>query len=81
VAGSLEVDQARLRDARLAEAASHSYSLDAPVRGGSGITALAELLGEDDGRIEHQLAGLAAAPRAAENCGCLRWNARHVVAQ
>ena len=31
------------------------FSLDAPVRGGSGITALAELLGEDDGRIEHML--------------------------
>jgi RNA polymerase sigma-B factor len=53
--GNLGVDQARLRDARLAEVASHPCSLDAPMSGGTGITALSDLLGEDDPQIEHML--------------------------
>jgi RNA polymerase sigma-B factor len=55
LAGNLGVDQASLRDARLAEAASHPCSLDAPMSGGAGLTALNDLLGEDDPRIEHML--------------------------
>ena len=55
LAGSLGVNRASLRDARLAEVASHPYSLDAPMSGGAGITALADLLGEDDPRIDHML--------------------------
>ncbi|MDQ2874699.1 MAG: sigma-70 family RNA polymerase sigma factor [Actinomycetota bacterium] len=53
--GNLGVDQASLRDARLAEVASHPCSLDAPIGGGAGITALTDLLGEDDPQIEHML--------------------------
>jgi len=55
LAGNLGVDGASLRDARLAEAASHPCSLDAPASGGAGITALADLFGEDDPQIEHML--------------------------
>jgi RNA polymerase sigma-B factor len=53
--GNLGVDQASLVDARLAEVASHPCSLDAPISGGAGITALTDLLGEDDPQIEHML--------------------------
>jgi len=53
--GNLGVDQASLLDARLAEVASHPCSLDAPMSGGAGITALTDRLGEDDPQIEHML--------------------------
>jgi RNA polymerase sigma-B factor len=55
LAGNLGVDRASLGEARLAEAASHPFSLDAPMGGGAGISALADLLGEDDPQIEHML--------------------------
>ena len=54
LAGNLGVDRASLGEARLAEAAGHPFSLDAPM-GGAGISALADLLGEDDPQIEHML--------------------------
>jgi RNA polymerase sigma-B factor len=56
LAGRLGADRGRLADARLAEAARHPASLDTPVRGAGGVTALAELLGDDDQGIEHMLA-------------------------
>jgi RNA polymerase sigma-B factor len=55
LAGNLGVDRASLGEARLAEAAGHPSSLDAPMGGGAGISALADLLGEDDPQIEHML--------------------------
>jgi RNA polymerase sigma-70 factor (sigma-B/F/G subfamily) len=56
LAARLAVSPADLAAARLAEAASRPFSLDFPVTGGPGPAGLAELLGEDDPRIEHMLA-------------------------
>jgi RNA polymerase sigma-B factor len=55
LAGRLGVDRGSLENARLAEAARYPASLNTPVHGPAGITALAELLGEDDRGIEHML--------------------------
>jgi RNA polymerase sigma-B factor len=56
LAARLGVSAADLREARLAETAFRPVSLDAPVTSESGTVSLAELLGEDDRRIEHMLA-------------------------
>jgi RNA polymerase sigma-B factor len=56
LAARLAVSPADLSAARLAEAASRPFSLDFPATGGSGPASVAELLGEDDPRIEHMLA-------------------------
>jgi RNA polymerase sigma-B factor len=44
-----------LREARRAELACHPGSLDAPLRGGPGTAALADLLGAEDPQLEHML--------------------------
>jgi RNA polymerase sigma-B factor len=44
-----------LREARRAELAFHPGSLDAPLRGEPGGATLADLLGEEDPRLEHML--------------------------
>jgi RNA polymerase sigma-B factor len=54
LARHLGVGLADLREARLAEVASQPSSLDAPL--GFGAISLAEVLGEEDPRIEHMLA-------------------------
>jgi RNA polymerase sigma-B factor len=56
LAARLAVSTAELRQARLAETAQRPFSLDAPATDGPGASNLADLLGQDDGRIEHMLA-------------------------
>ncbi len=56
LAARLAVSAAELRDARLAETAFRPSSLDEPLGTHSDAASLADLLGEDDRRIEHMLA-------------------------
>jgi RNA polymerase sigma-B factor len=51
----LEVTAASLRDAQLAEMAFRPSSLDAPLAGHPGTFSLADLVGDEDPRIEHML--------------------------
>jgi|ERR1022692_845532 RNA polymerase sigma-B factor len=51
----LEVSAASLRDAQLAEMAFRPSSLDAPLAGQPGTFSLADLVGDEDPRIEHML--------------------------
>jgi RNA polymerase sigma-B factor len=51
----LEVSAERLRDAQLAELAFRPSSLDAPFSGHSGGSSLADLVGDEDPRIDHLL--------------------------
>jgi RNA polymerase sigma-B factor len=55
LAASLGVSGHDLRNARLAETAFEPSSLDAPLPGQPGTTLLADLLGEEDPRIDHML--------------------------
>jgi RNA polymerase sigma-B factor len=51
----LGVSGADLRHARRAELAFQPYSLDAPLTGQPGMSTLADVLGEEDPRLEHML--------------------------
>jgi RNA polymerase sigma-B factor len=62
----LGVSGGDLRDARLAELASQPSSLDGPAGGRPDGASLAELLGEDDRRVEHMLDMRAVATHWAE---------------
>jgi RNA polymerase sigma-B factor len=55
-----------LRDARRAEMAFQPFSLDAPLAGQSGTASLADLLGEEDPRMERMLGILAVATHWGE---------------
>lgn len=55
LAARLAVSAAELREARLAETAFRPFSLDEPLGVRSDAASLADLLGEDDGQIEHML--------------------------
>ena len=55
LAEHLGVSVASLRDARLAELAFRPSSLNAPVSGQPGATSLADLIGDEDPRLEHML--------------------------
>jgi RNA polymerase sigma-B factor len=66
LASHLAVRDADVRDARLAELALQPCSLDEPLRGQAGVASLAELLGEEDPRLEHALGMLAVTTHWAE---------------
>jgi RNA polymerase sigma-B factor len=53
LASYLGVSDAGIRDARRAELALRSWSLDEPLRGQGGAASLGDLLGEDDPQVEH----------------------------
>lgn len=55
LAAHLGVTAEDLMDARRADMVFHSHSLDAPVYGEEDPTSLADLLGQDDPRVEHTL--------------------------
>jgi RNA polymerase sigma-B factor len=55
IARHLGVSTGELRNARRAELALQPSSLDAPLTGRPGISTLADLLGQEDLRIEHML--------------------------
>src|SRR5271165_6332 len=55
LAASLGVSGHDLRDARLAETAFEPSSLDAPLSGEPGTAVVADLLGEEDPRMDHML--------------------------
>jgi RNA polymerase sigma-B factor len=55
LAGHLGVSGAALREARRAELAFQPGSLDAPIGGEPGTGSLADLIGEEDPRMEHML--------------------------
>jgi hypothetical protein len=55
MARHLAVSAADLRDARRAEIASRPSSLDAPLVGQPATATLADVLGEEDRRLEHML--------------------------
>ncbi len=55
LASHLGVTLDDLMDARRADMVFHSHSLDAPVYGGEDPTSLADLLGQEDPRVEHTL--------------------------
>jgi RNA polymerase sigma-B factor len=59
LASHLAVRDADVRDARRAELVLQPCSLDEPLRGPAGAASLAELLGEEDPRLEHVLGMLA----------------------
>ncbi len=52
---SCEVSVEELLDARRADLGFHAWSLDAPMAGDDDAASLAELLGEEDGHVEHTL--------------------------
>jgi RNA polymerase sigma-B factor len=56
VARHLGVSGEALRSARRAEMALQPGSLDAPMRGGPGAVSLADVLGDEDPRMDHMLA-------------------------
>jgi RNA polymerase sigma-B factor len=62
----LEVSAASLRDAQLADMALHPSSLDAPLAGRQGTFSLADLVGDEDPRIEHLLSMRAVATHWGE---------------
>ena len=55
LASHLEVGEADIRDARRAELVLQPTSLDEPAGGQAGAASLADLLGQDDPRMEHML--------------------------
>lgn len=55
LAGQLRVSVEELLDARRADLGFHAWSLDAPMSGDDDAASLAELLGEEDGQVEHTL--------------------------
>ena len=55
LAKHLGVSEEELMDARRADMVFHSHSLDAPVYGEEDPTSLADLLGQEDPRVEHTL--------------------------
>ena len=55
LAAHLGVTAEELMDARRADMVFHSHSLDAPVYGEEDPTSLADLLGQEDPRVEHTL--------------------------
>jgi RNA polymerase sigma-B factor len=55
LAGQLQVSVEELVDARRADLGFHAWSLDAPMSGDDDAASLAELLGEEDGQVEHTL--------------------------
>jgi RNA polymerase sigma-B factor len=55
MARHLGVSAAALRDARRAEIASRPSALDAPLAGQPATATLADVLGEEDRRLEHML--------------------------
>ena len=55
LARHLGVSEAELRQARQAEVAFQPSSLDAPLAGQATVTTLADVLGEEDPRLEHML--------------------------
>jgi hypothetical protein len=66
LARHLGVSDDDLRQARLAETGLHLSSLDAPAGGQPGGDSLADLLGEEDPRVEHMLAMQAVAAHWAQ---------------
>ena len=66
LARHLGVSADDLRDARRAELAFQPFSLDAPMAGQSGTVSLADLLGEEDPRMERMLGILAVATHWGE---------------
>jgi len=56
LARHLQVSAAELHQARQAEVAFQPFSLDAPLAGQPVATVLADILGQDDARLEHMLA-------------------------
>ena len=62
----LGVSGNELRQARLAELAFESYSLDAPLAGQSGVVTLGDALGHEDPRLEHLLSMRAVAAHWGE---------------
>jgi RNA polymerase sigma-B factor len=62
----LEVSAESLRDAQLAEMAFRPCSLDAPLTGRSGGSSLADLVGDEDPRIDHLLSMQAVATHWGE---------------
>ena len=66
LAGHLGVSGDDLRDARRAEMAFQPFSLDAPLVGQPGTASLADLLGEEDPRMERMLGILAVAAHWGE---------------
>jgi RNA polymerase sigma-B factor len=66
LAASLEVSEADIREARRAELVLHPISLDEPAGGQRTPSSLADLLGQDDPRIEHLLGMQAVATHWAE---------------
>jgi RNA polymerase sigma-B factor len=55
LAGVLGIGDADVREARQAELVLQPLSLDAPLRGQPGAASLSDLLGAEDGRLEHLL--------------------------
>jgi RNA polymerase sigma-B factor len=55
LAAQLQVSVEELVDARRADLGFHAWSLDAPMAGDDDAASLAELLGEEDGDVEHAL--------------------------
>ncbi len=55
LARHLNVTVDDLLDARCADLGFHAWSLDAPMSGADDTASLAELLGEEDGQVEHTL--------------------------
>src|ERR1022692_351085 len=55
IACHLKISSDELRDARRAEMALSAISLDAPLSSRAGAAVLADLLGDDDPRLEHML--------------------------
>jgi RNA polymerase sigma-B factor len=55
LAAHLHVSVDELADAQRADLGFHAWSLDAPMSGGLDATSLTELLGEEDGQVEHTL--------------------------
>jgi RNA polymerase sigma-B factor len=51
----LRVSTSEVRDARRADLGFHAWSLDAPLAGDDETASLADLLGEEDGQVEHAL--------------------------
>ncbi len=55
LAAHLRVGVGDVQDARRADLGFHAWSLDAPLASGDDTASLADLLGEEDGQVEHAL--------------------------